>query len=356
VLVTSGFNEYGVLNARANSLRISLGDGEATATRMIIRGGTLKGFSHRIFSRQPDPFELLVAANAYKVTMFGVPARIWQAREDYIAVIHEGEPLDDDKQSALRNLVAYLVGKRLAHESTERFNGAVRLSYEYFGRSENTQQASAPLQIDYWSSTPRLLGERFDAILQKMYQLYCKKPIALDAALHHYFEGVNSGFPVSRTLQLAVAVDTLVTLVIGNDDEVLITNKIEFKRLIKPVRKALKETLNTSTLTTRQKNQLESKLDGLNKASAKQRQAAFWTSVGIELMEEEQKVLDTRHQVVHEGHLGSELGGDALWENYRRSNILANLFNRAMLSLLDWDGDYRNANMPFDERPLRQKN
>jgi hypothetical protein len=70
------------------------------------------------------------------------------------------------------------------------------------------------------------------------------------------------------------------------------------------------------------------------------------------LTAEELEVLDTRHEVVHEGHLGNERGREALMENYRRSNILANLFNRAFLTMLGWNGLYQDANDQGSELAL----
>lgn len=339
------------LTAKAYQLTLKYGSGSVVATRETFRGTTFKGFSHRIFGRDPHISALLFAPNAFIVTLFGRDARIYQPADDFVAVVHDGEPLTDDERSALTSLLAYIAGNRLAHISTEIFGSDSRLSYEYHARGQSTERGLPPLRIDHWTETPRAIAQHFGTLLDAMLSLYRTKPMKLDAALHHYFEGVNSNYPVSRTLQLAVAVDTLVALHAGTKELPIIDRGI-FKKIIKPVRHVLDLALRAFAIPDDQAKQLRNKLDNLNEASARQRQLAFWKSVGIELTAEELAVLDTRHEVVHEGHLGNERGREALMENYRRSNVLANLCNRAFLTMLGWNGLYQDANDPRRELAL----
>ncbi len=53
---------------------------------------------------------------------------------------------------------------------------------------------------------------QFQALLDAVRRLRDKSPSKIDAAFHHYFEGVNLSYPVTRILMLAVAIDTLVAL------------------------------------------------------------------------------------------------------------------------------------------------
>lgn len=343
------------LTAKAYQFRLTYGTGPIAATRETFHGSTFKGFSHRIFGRDPQISALLFARNAFVVNVFGRDARIYQPAEDFVAVVHEGEPLADDERSALTSLLAYLAGNRLAHISTETFGADSRLSYEYHARGQRTERGLPPLRIDHWTETPVAIAEQLGALLHAMLELYRAKPMKLDAALHHYFEGVNSNYPVSRTLQLAVAIDALVALHIGNKEMPIIDRDV-FKKLIKPVRQVLDLALRAFAVPDDPARQLRNKLDNLNKASARRRQNSFWKSVGISLTPAELEILDTRHEVVHEGHLGEERGREALMENYRRSNVLANLFNRAFLTILGWRGAYRDANDPRSELPLTTGN
>lgn len=342
------------LTAKANRFMLTLGDDPIIATRETFRGTTFKGFSHRILGRDPQISALLFAPNAFSVTIFGRDARVYQPVEDFVAVVHEGDPFTDDERSALTSLLAYLAGNRLAHISTETFGDECRRSYEYHALGQRTEQGLPPLRIDHWTETPRVIAKDFGRLVQSVFELYKSKPMKLDAALHHYFEGVNSNYPVSRTLQLAVAIDTLVALRICTD-ELPIIDRTLFKQLIKPVRQVLDLALRAFVVPPDQAKQLRDKLDNLNKVSARRRQHSFWQAVGISLTPEELEILDTRHEVVHEGHLGEDRGRDALLENYRRSNVLANLFNRAFLTMLGWSGTYRDANDPRTELFLSPK-
>ncbi|HTW85605.1 MAG TPA: hypothetical protein VMD91_16155 [Candidatus Sulfotelmatobacter sp.] len=325
--------------------RVSLafGDGDIAATRETFRGLTLKGFGHRIMPEYPTGFDLMTARDAYIVNIYGRDARIVQSGANHVSLIHEGEPLQDSQVDDVQTLIQYLCGNRGQHITTETFDATGRLTYEFNERSGPTERGQPPIQLDHWTTTTNLVAPQFEAMLSAIRRLRDKAPVKLDAAFHHYFEGVNSSYPVTRILMLAVAIDTLVALQIGNQRQASIIDNRIFQRAIKPIRAAVERSLAAESVPSDKATKILNKLQSLNNASAAQRQRDFWTDLGINLTTEEAEVLESRHEVVHEGHVGSERTSDALWDNYRRSGVLANLFNRAMLALLGWNGPYLDA-------------
>jgi hypothetical protein len=113
----------------------------------------------------------------------------------------------------------------------------------------------------------------------------------------------------------------------------------------------MRSALQTAKIVGSPADQLLGKVGYLNEVSSGKRQSAFWKHVNVALTKEEVSVLATRHDVVHEGHVGDDADEGTLLLNDRRSGILANLFNRAMLKLIGWTGPYRDA-LSGEERDL----
>jgi hypothetical protein len=324
-------------------LLLTFAEGSATATRETFRGLTLKAFSHRVVPENPSGWHTVTAPNAYAVTAFGREVRIVQSASNHVSVLHDGPPLCDDEVGRVLSLVQYFCGNRGEHVSTETFGAAGRLTFAFHERASATSQGVAPVRIDHWTPTPTLIERDFEPMLARMRALQAKSSQKLDAAFHHYFEGVASSYPVTRILMLAVAIDTLVALEIGNQRQANILDLEIFNRLLPSIREAIDEALARENVVGADAQKIRNKLAGLNNAGAAQRQRDFWASLAIDLTEEEDEVLKRRHEVVHEGHVGSERTAESLWGNYRRSAVLANLFNRAMLKLLGWTGPYLDA-------------
>ncbi len=325
--------------------RVSLifAEGEPTATRETFRGLTLKGFGHRITPEYPTGIHLVTARDAYIVRIFGRDARIVQSAKNHVSLIHEGEPLAPDQIDDVQTLLQYVCGNRAQRISTETFNAAGQLTYEFRKRNDPTERGLPPVLLDPWTKTTDLLAPQFEPMLDAVRRLREKSPSKLDAAFHHYFEGANSSYPVTRILMLAVAIDTLVALQIGNQKQAHIIDNKVFQRLLRPIHEATKKALAAEAVPDELGKKIANKLQGLNTASAEQRRRDFWTDLGIDLTDDERSVLESRHEVIHEGHVGSDRTSEALWDNYRRSGVLANLFNRAMLVLLEWSGPFLDA-------------
>jgi hypothetical protein len=324
-------------------LIVTFAEGSVTATRETFRGLTLKGFSHRIIPEYPNGMDLVTARNAYAVMVFGRDARIVQSAADHVSLVHDGSPFAPDEVGLILSLIQYLCGNRGGHVSTETFGKIGRLTFTFHERASATSQGVAPVKIDHWTPTPEIVARDFESMLTRMRSLQSKSAQKLDAAFHHYFEGVASSYPVTRILMLAVAIDTLVALEIGNQRQAHILNQEIFNKLLPSIRAAVDEAIARENVAEADAQKIRNKLAGLNNAGAAQRQRDFWSALAIDLTKEEVHVLERRHEVVHEGHVGSERTPKGLWGNYRRSAILANLFNRAMLKLLGWTGPYLDA-------------
>jgi hypothetical protein len=324
---------------RAGSLNLTFSDGTAVATREMFRGINLKVFSHRIVPDDLDAFDYLMARNTYALRLLERDSRILQVESGYVALIHEGNPFLAGEIEDIQTVLQYLCGNRAQHLSTEKFDSQGRLTFEFRERSSPTSISLPPLRLDPWSSeNADRLATEFPSMVLAAHKLRTKSPNGIAAAFHHYFEGANSSYPVSRTLMLAVAIDALIAAHVGNQKQVFMFDKPVFRTIVRPLRKAAKQALAAAKINEVEAKRFVEKLNNLNNASVAQRQSLFWTELGIQLSDEEVEILKSRHNVVHEGHLGFEHSPEALEESYRRSNVLATLFNRAMLSLLGWTG------------------
>jgi hypothetical protein len=334
--------DFWSLGGSAYRLRIQFDDGPASATRETFRGDEFRAFSYRVFRDEPEPLEAICAHNAFAVVAFGRKARIYNPAVvdgKATAIVYEGERFDQAQTLTLRGLMNFLFGKRLRHTSTESLADAELLEFEYHEVGEATDRGLPALKIEHQSRATALLADNFGPMLDKFHDLRQGAPMKLDAAFHHYYEGANSNYPTSRILTIAVAIDALAALwwkqkarpgVIGRD--------IFSDEILPVVRTAMRAALGAVCIVGPRSDQLVARLDGLNQSSSSKRQAAFWRHVDIDLTEEERAVLRTRHSVVHEGYVGDDGDEAILLLNDRRSRILANLFNRAMLRLLGWSG------------------
>jgi hypothetical protein len=168
-------------------------------------------------------------------------------------------------------------------------------------------------------------------------------PERLDAVLHRYFEGSSSAYPADRLLDMAVAIDALISLVMGTKQKPIIDEKPKFRALRKGLVKSLKAIAQRLGFKKGDIEELEGMLNNLNKPAIGARARAFWTRVGIRLTVEEKEALASRTYSIHESLYGEERTPGGLREKYDFSCVLINLFNRALLSELGWRGKYRNA-------------
>ncbi len=357
----AGFGNIGQLKSKAYRLLLEYASGDVVATREILRGVSFHAFSHRVLGRHPNPIAFMTTRNAFSVAIFDREARIYNIGDGHVGIVHDGPPLDENKRVALIALVSYLAGNRAEHVSTELFGKDERLSFEFHARGGATKRGQPPLVIDPWhDATTLAVGAHFGNMLQSIHNLYRAKPMKLEAALHHYFEGANSDYPTSRILMFAVAIDTLVALRIGTDRDVPIIDRETYARLTGPLRRTFDLALRTG-VPEDAKRKLLARFDNLNNASATQRQRDFWRSLAITLTREEERILASRHEVSHEGHVGDERTRDSLIANQYKSDVLCNLFNRAFLTMLGWTGKYRDATsrtrdeLPLAESPLNRR-
>ncbi len=350
-----GMQNFWSLGGSAYRLTIRFEDGQAAATRETFRGDEFRALSHRVFRDNPEPLEAIFAHNAFVVEAFGRKARLYNpsvADGKATAIVYEGDRFDQAQTLALRGLMNFLLGKRLRHVSTESLADARLLAFEYHEVGEATERGLPALAIEHQARATTFLADNFGPMLDKFYALRQGVPMKLDATFHHYYEGANSNYPTSRILTFAVAIDALAALWWKQRTRPGVIGRDVFSDDVLPViRTAMRAALAAVGISGPRANQLVARLDGMNESSSSKRQAAFWRHVNIVLTEEERAVLRTRHSVVHEGHVGDDVDEATLLLNDRRSRILANLFNRAMLRLLGWSGPYRDA-LSGEEREL----
>jgi hypothetical protein len=331
-------------------------DGEATMTRETFGATRFDGFSHRTLSPDPQIMELIFAFNTFNVSVFEREARVFNVlgHDRVIGVAYRGAPLEHEQRSSLRLLLAYASGNRSWHASTETFDEYGQLLVTV-RRSYRTGSAigTAPLLLDPWSSTNQLFAETFATMLDRIHEVRVNNPERLDAVVHRYFEGSSSSYPADRLLDMAVAIDALISLVMGTKQKPIIDDKPKFRALRKGLVKTLRGITRRLGLKQGDIGEFERMLNNLNKPAAAARARAFWTRIGISLTDLEKKALASRPYSVHESLYGDEGTASGLREKYDLSCVLINLFNRAFLSELGWRGKYRDA---LPGRRTRERN
>lgn len=188
----------------------------------------------------------------------------------------------------------------------------------------------------------------------KPYDLHSRNRMKTNAVMHQYFEATTSPYPTSRLIDLNIAIDSLMGLLVGTDEPIL--SKGEFRKVRAWLSTAIKYVAHLTKMSDATRRRLEDNLQALNRRSVGERHRAFWTGLGIERTRLEIDALLTRQPSVHEGHVGDEHAEGVLRRNYELSCVLANLFNRAFLTALGWEGKYLDA-LPSDrrvERPLSE--
>lgn len=338
-----------------SSISVEYGSSELLATRETYRGLKIGGFSHRILREFPTEIDLLTSNDVFITTVFGRDARIVNSATNHVSVVYEGQRLSNAESFLLRLLLSYLCGNRSEFVSTETFGAGGRLSFEYHERGSLTKRGQPPILLDPWSSSPRQVPTGIQPMLDRMAALRKKSPEGFDAVFHHYFEGVASSYSVSRVLMLAIAIDSLITLEMGAEKNTQIVAPTVFARFRQIIEEPLGKALETAGAAAPEVQRIKNKIGNLNNLSGRQKQARFWADLGVHLSPEESEVLETRHKVVHEGFISGETDEESRWDDYWRSNVLANLFNRGMLSLLGWDGRYLDATVfrKTEERDLK---
>jgi hypothetical protein len=307
-------------------------------------------------------FPTSVAPNASRLELFGRHALIYEPPRhgdgvhDVLAVLYGGPPLREYERRALTTLVGYLCGGRAGHVLTETFNTSSKLSVHYTDRGQSTPRKSPPVPLVHFSQITyaRLVYDEIPRLAARLASIYAERGAdarlrmrTLDAALHHYAEGVDSAYPTTRILRIAVAFEALVNLVTHDSrpNESILSSSA-FKRLRRSLLASLKQIHehDPRSISSEQAKRLATKINQLNIGSNTARVRRFWEAIKVTRAKgDDELIRRLRNESVHMGFVGDEGTRQSILRNYRSANRLIDLFNRAFLAYLGYRGPVLTA-------------
>lgn len=288
------------------------------------------------------------AENFLQVRVFGREGAFYKAADKHgepvLALVYEGAPLEERDRWALHWLVSYLAGRRGGMTATELLgNDATRIGFSISFRGQGSRSTILPLNLTIFpgSDAPRVSGV-FEDILLRVRQLFDNEgrqgQRRMMVSLHLYHDGADSHYPVTRGRSMVVAIDALSALVIGTNREIIVSPAARFEA----GRAALEAAIDGITNDDGERRELKNNIGKVNERAAGDRRRAFFAFLGITLDGDDRRVLRVRNPAVHEGFFGpDDREIEGLMEVASTADRLTDLFNRAMLSFIGYDGPYR---------------
>jgi hypothetical protein len=300
--------------------------------------------------------------NWIPITVFGREGAIYKSKthnnRDCLSVLYRGGALAGDEHAALVWLVRYLVGASENTSVSESFDNEQSATMSRVRpHGSATRQSLPPLLYNRIPGfTDQRLQVLFDPLLIRVKGLTETPRVRwrLFGILLAYLDAADTHYAITRGRCAIIALDALISLVtpqqkLITDSDVWRILKTELEAVVarlapEPVAEALKNSLNVNT-------------ESLNK-----RRRRFFEHLGIEYTPALQRLIrDLRNPAVHERIFGAD---DITLEGHLGNVWIAekgiDLFNRAMLSYLGYDGGYRvhehlDDQMPPREGPVRDR-
>jgi hypothetical protein len=275
---------------------------------------------------------------------------------DSVQVVYEGGPIEEKQRTALHDVLRFVCGTRGSSRFTEGFDSdGKRLGFYV----RNAGSANLPKQhlqpIDLRPGLTNSLARDFSTMLDKMLALSMANSTAVSATMHHYNDASVRTYPTSRLRDLLVALESLFFAFEKRPP----TSKpmpatTDFDKRIKPVLdefdRAFADVPDGEAHDERKR--MREKIQKANMMSPRRELHDFFTARDIGFMPFERKLLDGyRNDIIHRGHHKDESRTENLRRNDEAAAGIANLFHRAFLRILGYDGEYRDAHS-FTSHPL----
>jgi hypothetical protein len=340
------------IDVRISRMTVLREEAPVVATREIYVGAPIGAWSHPFMEREPLPNPILVQYGIPPSTLqfktFGNRTIIYRppqhspGENPYTAVLRIGEPLDDDRHAVLSAFLGYITGGRCVNVLTETYAVDRKLSSEYVNRGSATSRRQYPVPLESPSDYTPHVVERIPAVLEAFERWRRADRRAFEAVFHHYGEGVDSPYPTTRILRLAVAFEAFVNLVTGDTavNENIADNDVFFG-----LRDELRATLTDYTgrhpdrIDAAKAARYRAKIDAANLASNTRRMKRFYDLVPIALSAGDLKLLRRlRNESVHLGYVGEESTSEGLRRNSEDADRLVDILNRAILAHAGYAG------------------
>lgn len=340
-----------------SEVRVELAPGAPLISRDIFVGTSIVASNCYILTPDP-PLSIIPGVQAYSrglqtsllgrnVLLYKPPTNDSSMPSHSLALLCLEASFCEDELRVLSQFFTLLGGCRVTHVLHESFDAQKKLTVEYGTRSKATKQASPAIPLNNHLPVGYAAIEHLPNLLERMASVYrVGDSASLDAALHHYVEGVDSSYSVTRILRLSIAFEALVNLVTG--DRMTSEKIIEDDTLFKSIETLLKSVLDNrdnsyvASLTSIQIDRLKTKIHNMNQASNTKRIRLFWTLLGVTHSNEDDELIRRlRNESTHNGYVSDD--GEDVWKNYDDSKRLADMFNRCLLAYLGYEGPVRKA-------------
>lgn len=348
------------IDVKVTRMEVVHDDAPVIATRDVYIGAPIGAWSHQFFEREPMLHPLLLhrgqPPSTLQLETFGTRTIIYRppqhAPEEnaYTAIFRIGEPLDGGRSSVLSAFLGYITGGRCAKVLTETYAIDHKLSTEYVDRGTATKRRQYPIPLESPSDYTWHIVERLPVLLDAFERWRAADRRAFEAVLHHYGEGVDSNYPTTRILRLAVAFEAFVNLVTGDTaPNENISDHDDFVGLRNELRRTLKDFADShpQQIDAGKACRYKTKIDSVNQASNTRRITRFWEIVPISRSAADDTLLRRlRNESVHLGYVGEESTSDGLRRNAQDADRLVDILNRAILAHAGYTGPVLRAREP----------
>ncbi len=359
-MTTRGVQYLGSIAVTARSVVFTEREAPVVITREIYSGAPWGAWSHPILYREPpvNQLQLLMGLgetpSSVQFLWRGVAMTLYRpyfadpvdGAEDHLAVVRVGQPLPTEDMSVLGAFIGYCTGGRARNGATEIYDMNGKLAVHLHDRGQPTARRSPPMPLDRPSpyAVPYVI-RHLPTILDAMATWRARDARSFDAVFHHYAEGVDSAYPITRTLRLAVAFEAFVNLVTQDfaENEPIMDDHFETVRDVLYAELEGQKKPN-GPLSDVQYERLKTKITNLNVASNSRRQRAFWEAVPIAHSKADDGLLRRlRNDSVHRGYVGEDQTREGLLAASADADRLTDLFNRAVLTYAGYAGPVRSS-------------
>lgn len=349
----------GSVNVVPQTLTVNHAAGEIIGTTEVYLGASFSAWTHVVWYREQPPNLLALALNSGPIrnavvfTCFGRQAILRQPityaeiDKSYLVVTYLGEPLDAISAGVLTTTLGYLTGGRTSNVATETFSLDAKLRTIVHDKGLATQRKQPPIPITSPHHYSVFVVGSLSDLIKNFARWQEVDSSSFSAIFHHYAEGVDSSYPVTRTLRLSIAFEAFVNLVTLDTAE---NEKITTDEVFVLFRDALIERAtdfqneNASAMDLDTLHRFRLKLVNLNSGSNTKRINRFWEIVNITVSKKDRELLrKLRGESVHNGFLSSESSKQDFLGSWDDAARLCDILNRAILLFAGYTGPILSA-------------
>jgi hypothetical protein len=268
---------------------------------------------------------------------------------DAVQVAYEGGLFAEDERHALYDVLRFLTVVRGGSFFREVFDvDASRLGFRFFGYETRLRDGRRPVNLHAHPNGSQVerVAHEFPTMVEAMRKLRAQSPRGLPATIHHYNDGSIQTYPTSKVRDMSVALEALGVVLLGRQARPAAIIE-DFEQRIVPVHDAFEAAFGDLATDCRLREKydwLRRKFERLNVASPREELFAALEPLDIGITPTERRWIGKmRNGVLHSGHHGDESVIEDLRVNAQAADLFANVYARALLRMLGFTGQYRDA-------------